>query len=106
MICVECRGRTCITCDIIWHPSETCADNAARRAEAQRAEEAAVTLYLTNNVKLCPRCNARGEKVSGCDHMTCKNLLLPSSHLPVLTFFIATRSSVSLPILLGLPCGL
>lgn len=71
IICVECRGRTCITCDIVWHPSETCADIAARRAEAQAAEEVAATRYLTTNVKLCPRCNVRGEKVSGCDHMTC-----------------------------------
>ena len=73
MICVVCRGRTCITCDIIWHPSETCADIAARRAEAQGVEEAATTQYLTTNVKLCPQCNVRGEKISGCDHITCKS---------------------------------
>ena len=73
MVCSECNGRTCITCDTIWHHSETCADIAARRAEAQRTEEAAATQYLTTNVKLCPRCNVRGEKVSGCDHMTCKS---------------------------------
>lgn len=72
MICVVCGGRTCITCDTIWHPAETCADIAAKRAEARGAEEAAATQYLTTNVKLCPRCNIRGEKVSGCDHMTCK----------------------------------
>ncbi len=72
MICQECHGRTCITCDTIWHPDVSCADVAARHAEAQRVEEAAATEYLTTNVKLCPRCNVRGEKVSGCDHMTCR----------------------------------
>ena len=73
MICVECKGRTCIRCDIIWHPSETCEEVAARRAEARDEKEtAATTKYLTKNVKVCPRCNVRGEKVSGCDHMICK----------------------------------
>ena len=73
MICVECKGRTCITCDTIWHPSETCAEIAARRAEARDAKEgAATTKYLTKNVKICPQCNVRGEKDSGCNHMTCK----------------------------------
>ena len=72
MICVACGGRTCITCDIIWHPSETCADVVANRAKARGAEEAAATQYLTTKVKICPQCNVRGEKVSGCDHMTCK----------------------------------
>ncbi|CAF9943493.1 MAG: hypothetical protein ALECFALPRED_000493 [Alectoria fallacina] len=46
-------------------------DIAARRAETQHTEEAAATQYLTNNVKLCPQCSVRGEKVSGCDHITC-----------------------------------
>lgn len=72
MICAECKRSTCITCDTIWHPSETCTGVAARRAEAQRLEEAAASQYLEAKIKLCPRCNVRGEKVSGCDHMTCK----------------------------------
>lgn len=71
MICVACKGRTCITCDTIWHPSETCQEIAAIRAKARDAEAAATTKYLTKNVKECPRCNVRGEKASGCDHMTC-----------------------------------
>lgn len=72
MICVACKGRTCLTCDNVWHPSETCANVAARRAEAQAAEIADMH-YLTTKVKLCPRCNVRGEKEEGCDHMICKS---------------------------------
>ena len=71
IICAQCRGRTCITCDTIWHPSQTCAEVAARRADQGREETAAMQ-YLSTNVKLCPRCKVRGEKISGCDHMSCK----------------------------------
>ena len=105
MICVACGGRTCVTCDIIWHSSETCADVAARRAKGRGAEEAAAAEYLTTNVKLCPRCDIRGEKVSGCDHITCKSYSC-DSHQFVLTYAVAIRSPMSLPVLLGLPCGL
>lgn len=72
MICRECHGRTCFTCDIEWHPDISCADIAARRAEAKGVEEAAAEIYLASKSKLCPKCKVRGAKVAGCDHMTCE----------------------------------
>ena len=55
-----------------WHPEVSCADMAARRAEAKGAEEAAAAKYLARKSKLCPNCKVRGMKVKGCDHMTCE----------------------------------
>ena len=104
MSCVACGGRTCISCDIIWHPSETCDDVVARRAEAH-AEEIAASQYLATNVKLCPGCNVRGQKVVGCDHMTCETYPLQFTLL-LLTCELATRSSMPFRVLLGLPCRL
>lgn len=76
IICQECQGRTCITCDIIWYPDVSCADIAVMRQEerdAREQEENAASSYLDANSKLCPNCQVRGEKVSGCDHMTCES---------------------------------
>ena len=72
MICRDCGGRTCITCDIQWHPEISCAEITARRAEQRHSEETAAEEYLTTNSKLCPKCHVRGQKVDGCDHLTCK----------------------------------
>lgn len=72
MVCRECGGRTCITCDVQWHPDISCTNVATKRAEERNGEEAAAGEYLTNNSKLCPQCHIRGEKVNGCDHMSCK----------------------------------
>ena len=77
----------------------------AKRAKARGAEEEAATQYLTTKVKLCPQCNVRGEKVLGCDHMTCKNYSCDLL-LSILISAIVTRSQMPLRVLLGLPCRL
>lgn len=75
MICRECGGRTCIACDTEWHPNVSCTDMAARRAEERNGEETAAQQYLSANSKMCPHCHIRGQKVRGCDHMSCKESL-------------------------------
>ena len=70
MICHDCGGRTCIECDIQWHPDVTCADVQGRRAE-RSGEENAAERYLATSSKLCPKCQIRGQKIVGCDHITC-----------------------------------
>lgn len=81
MVCRDCGGRTCITCDIQWHPGESCAEIAAKRTVEKSSEEAAAQVYLSVNSKLCPNCHIRGQKVKGCDHIKCKILQLFSQHL-------------------------
>ena len=70
IICNECSGRTCITCDIAWHPEVNCAESQQRREEERGTEEEAASGYLAANSKLCPKYQVRGEKVSDCDHVT------------------------------------
>lgn len=74
MICQTCKGRTCINCDTLWHPGKTCveAEAARKRIETHSAEEVSAQEYLAVNSKLCPKCEVRGQKVEGCDHMRCK----------------------------------
>ena len=72
IICHQCGGRTCTSCDIPWHPDLSCAEVVSRRAQAQAADEAS-SKYLSSHTKLCPNCGIRGTKVKGCDHMTCKS---------------------------------
>ena len=74
--CPTCSGRTCIQCDTVWHTNLTCEQYQRQRAEeaerkARSEEEQAATEYVSAHAKTCPKCQAPGEKVSGCDHMTC-----------------------------------
>lgn len=76
MICRDCEGRTCITCDIQGHPGFSCDEIAARRTRTDQrhdGEEAAAEQYLMKKTKLCPKCNIRVQKAGGCDHMSCKS---------------------------------
>lgn len=103
MICQECQGRTCIACDIVWHPEVSCADIAARRAEAMGVEEAATSRYLSANSKMCPNCKVPGVKVQGCDHMTC---VLPISTPYSIIADTFNRPPLLLPVLLDVSCRL
>ena len=78
MICHECGGHTCIACDTPWHPGVSCADVQGGRTEERTGEENAAAQYLAKKSKLCPKCQIRGQKVDGCDHMTCKILVTAS----------------------------
>ncbi len=91
IICHECKRWTCVSCDrsifrplfsqclpltsqltnvIVYHPSITCAE--ATTANNKRALENSLSQrFLRANCKICPRCEAIGQKVSGCDHIKC-----------------------------------
>ena len=72
MICRECHGLTCISCDVVWHPNESCAKVRTRRNASRNAEEQASQVWLETKAKRCPTCEIPCEKRSGCNHMTCK----------------------------------
>jgi len=92
IICHNCKGWTCVSCDrskprpppfpqfllltsqltsiVVYHPSLTCAE--ATTANSKRAIENSLSQrFLRANCKKCPRCQAVGQKVSGCDHIKC-----------------------------------
>ncbi len=74
MICNECGGRTCISCDTVWHPDVSCNTNRERHAAelaVRAAEEAQAQRYLRKHSQTCPNCHSRTIKNGGCDHMTC-----------------------------------
>ncbi|EJU02141.1 hypothetical protein DACRYDRAFT_107078 [Dacryopinax primogenitus] len=69
--CVKCGSKACSFHDAPWHEGLTCAQYDQRKMDKQ-GREAAVEAYFSKNTKQCPKCNAPIEKISGCDHMTCR----------------------------------
>ncbi|KAK4617649.1 E3 ubiquitin-protein ligase [Fulvia fulva] len=70
--CRVCLVQYCMKCVVNWHDDETCEDYRARiRAETAGGDRATKKL-LRREAKLCPRYKAWIQKISGCDHMTCK----------------------------------
>ncbi len=95
VICADCGGRTCPTCDTEMHAGLSCAQAATNRARAaanaaqaqahaqaaesqaveeKRRQDEATANYIQQQTKHCPQCGIATEKVSGCDHMTCTPL--------------------------------
>lgn len=88
IICQECKGRTCIKCDAVWHSNETCDEHMTRKrkeAESRNAEETASAEYIRSETKTCPSCKAPTYRYAGCDHMTCKMMFL-NIRLPATNF--------------------
>lgn len=99
--CLQCGHKHCTSCHLDWHSGETCESNKERKlreerealeaehaaeeemarlaeeqaAQAQRLEreEAASSVVVDRDTKICPgeNCKKRVVKIDGCDHMTC-----------------------------------
>ena len=73
--CEACKTMTCVSCKALWHGGRTCKQE--REEQKKLAKAANKTAYdaseqhIKKNAKHCPKCKLPGEKVSGCDHMTC-----------------------------------
>lgn len=80
MICEKCGGKTCLSCECIWHTDVTCEENRERKAEAEaesarrEAEDTLSQETVARVAKICPnkKCGWRIQRAHGCDHMTCK----------------------------------
>ena len=80
--CPHCNGKTCISCDAVWHTGLSCEHSKLQSLEeetaltrqvreAREAEDQATKEYLDGETVRCPGCKVPGIKYEGCDHMTC-----------------------------------
>lgn len=70
LACPSCQGKTCISCDTIWHTGLSCEEEQERLAQIKKNDEASEE-RIKKEAKRCPKCDVPGEKISGCDHMKC-----------------------------------
>jgi hypothetical protein len=71
--CISCGFKACTVHERAWHEGETCEEYDYRiNPKKKKAEEEASTKLVEKIAKNCPGCEWRIEKISGCDHMTCK----------------------------------
>ena len=68
--CPVCNLRTCIACDVVWHNGLSCKKATKERKRLKKQEEISERRNF-HTVRRCPRCNVLGERVDGCDHITC-----------------------------------
>ncbi len=67
--CIKCKKKTCAFHRRIWHIGMTCQeyDQSKRLSVDQNTQ-----IWLEKYSKKCPQCQSYIQKISGCDHMTCK----------------------------------
>lgn len=71
--CATCGFHACFTCQKPAHVTLTCRQaNAERIKREHSGEEGASTRWLGTNTKQCFSCQRNCEKISGCDHITCR----------------------------------
>ena len=79
--CISCGFKACTVHERAWHEGETCEEYDYRiNPKRKKAEEEASTKLVKKIAKNCPGCEWRIEKISGCDHMTCKLAIVFAKH--------------------------
>jgi len=76
IICPSCKEEYCFHCMRAWHGDGVTCDEIKQLEKKEEPDSAALQFeewVEQNNAKPCPNCNIMIEKVSGCNHMTCKS---------------------------------
>ncbi|KAF2772796.1 hypothetical protein EJ03DRAFT_170598 [Teratosphaeria nubilosa] len=71
--CVQCGLKSCSDCAVLFHEDESC-DEYQARVNVRPQQELDSAKTLKEIAKICPgpNCGRKLEKISGCDHMTCR----------------------------------
>ncbi|PIA89253.1 putative E3 ubiquitin-protein ligase [Cercospora beticola] len=72
--CPDCKARYCFDCEAPMHENMSCEEfleMPKKRNKEKAEEEILAAATLKKHSKECPKCKARLQKISGCDHFTC-----------------------------------
>ncbi|PWA71502.1 IBR domain, Zinc finger, RING/FYVE/PHD-type, E3 ubiquitin ligase RBR family [Artemisia annua] len=76
-VCPSCDQPFCFECKVAWHDGSSCEKIQEMRGENDVAFRA---LCRAKKWQRCPACTNVVERSGGCNHMTCRFVLLPLSH--------------------------
>lgn len=68
--CAHCGTSTCTKCHDTYHESITCEQNKASKESSKELDE--WMQKKRKSRKHCPKCNVAIEKISGCNHVHCR----------------------------------